>query len=308
MKLNFKQFIYQVLEEEIYIPKSKFKSFFHWLVELNEPKCPKCGVPMILRKNGATGSNFYGCSKYPKCKGTLPKPGNNYNQPQSQPMQPQITPTNSIWTYAKVISKNFQVPFGKEIAVKINGNNWQFMVLDPTFQPNKGMISNSEVASVIQSFKKNNKSVQSFQPSMTDLNSQLEEYRKNWTPTKLGFAHQNNFENFKKAVDSGMTPVIVDNTNLVHRDFKNYIEYAAQSGYHVIFEEPESPWWLKYRPYLKAKSNIQQFAQENNMDHQQAKDHIDKHLNDFADILAQKNAHGVPLETIKNMINKWQEL
>ena len=32
------------------------------------PKCPKCGAPMVLR-NSKRGK-FYGCSKYPKCKGT----------------------------------------------------------------------------------------------------------------------------------------------------------------------------------------------------------------------------------------------
>jgi len=33
-------------------------------------KCPKCGSPMILRK-GRYGK-FYGCSRYPYCKGTRP--------------------------------------------------------------------------------------------------------------------------------------------------------------------------------------------------------------------------------------------
>jgi len=31
-------------------------------------QCPKCGSPMVLR-NGIYGL-FYGCSKYPNCKGT----------------------------------------------------------------------------------------------------------------------------------------------------------------------------------------------------------------------------------------------
>lgn len=39
------------------------------------PACPRCGRPMTLRtaKRGAnTGSSFYGCTKYPACKGTQP--------------------------------------------------------------------------------------------------------------------------------------------------------------------------------------------------------------------------------------------
>lgn len=38
-----------------------------------QPACPLCGNPMILRtaKRGANaGSSFYGCTKYPACKGT----------------------------------------------------------------------------------------------------------------------------------------------------------------------------------------------------------------------------------------------
>jgi restriction system protein len=39
------------------------------------PTCPRCGSPMVLRtaKRGASaGSSFYGCIKYPACKGTCP--------------------------------------------------------------------------------------------------------------------------------------------------------------------------------------------------------------------------------------------
>ncbi len=36
------------------------------------PSCPKCGAPMILRtatKGENKGSQFWGCSKFPKCRG-----------------------------------------------------------------------------------------------------------------------------------------------------------------------------------------------------------------------------------------------
>jgi len=39
------------------------------------PTCPQCASPMVLRvaKKGANaGSSFYGCSRYPACKGTRP--------------------------------------------------------------------------------------------------------------------------------------------------------------------------------------------------------------------------------------------
>jgi restriction system protein len=34
----------------------------------NAPLCPKCGSPMVKR-NGPRGE-FWGCSTFPKCKGT----------------------------------------------------------------------------------------------------------------------------------------------------------------------------------------------------------------------------------------------
>jgi restriction system protein len=33
------------------------------------PVCPKCGKPMIERSNRATGQKFWGCSKFPVCRG-----------------------------------------------------------------------------------------------------------------------------------------------------------------------------------------------------------------------------------------------
>ena len=33
-------------------------------------KCPRCGSKMIERANRKTGQAFYGCSRYPKCRGT----------------------------------------------------------------------------------------------------------------------------------------------------------------------------------------------------------------------------------------------
>lgn len=35
-----------------------------------EPFCPRCSATMILRTNKTNGDQFWGCSKYPKCRGT----------------------------------------------------------------------------------------------------------------------------------------------------------------------------------------------------------------------------------------------
>jgi restriction system protein len=34
------------------------------------PSCPLCGVAMTQRSNRTTGESFWGCSSYPRCKGT----------------------------------------------------------------------------------------------------------------------------------------------------------------------------------------------------------------------------------------------
>lgn len=42
---------------------------------MSEPLCPQCGSPMVIRtaKRGANaGGQFYGCTRFPKCRGTLP--------------------------------------------------------------------------------------------------------------------------------------------------------------------------------------------------------------------------------------------
>ncbi|MGP6087905.1 NERD domain-containing protein [Antarctobacter jejuensis] len=38
--------------------------------EADLTKCPRCGSKMIERTNRKTGQTFYGCPRYPKCRGT----------------------------------------------------------------------------------------------------------------------------------------------------------------------------------------------------------------------------------------------
>lgn len=39
--------------------------------EADVTKCPRCGSKMNERTNRKSGQTFYGCSRYPKCRGTL---------------------------------------------------------------------------------------------------------------------------------------------------------------------------------------------------------------------------------------------
>lgn len=118
---------------------------------------------------------------------------------------------------------------------------------------------------------------------------ELAEYKANWNAPGLGAAHRWNHEQFQAAIDLGVSPVIVDNTNVKPWDFQSYIESADKAGYKIVFEEPTSPWWIQYRPYLKDRK-------------------LDpSKLDEFAALLAQRNQHGVPEFVIRKMMDKWQD-
>ena len=40
--------------------------------ESSDPTCPRCGDGMVLRTSRKNGSQFWGCPKYPACRGTRP--------------------------------------------------------------------------------------------------------------------------------------------------------------------------------------------------------------------------------------------
>jgi len=49
-----------------------------------EIKCPKCGSPMVIRTS-YEGKKFYGCSRYPHCKGTLSYKPKKMNEKKTNP-------------------------------------------------------------------------------------------------------------------------------------------------------------------------------------------------------------------------------
>lgn len=92
------------------------------------------------------------------------------------------------------------------------------------------------------------------------------EYR--FDPRLLHRNHQLNFQAFRASLAVGVNPVIVDNTNIRRRDFKNYVKAAGEAGYQV--EEIVIP-------LIDAK------------------------------LAAQRNSHGVPEQAIQRMIDRWQD-
>lgn len=81
-------------------------------------------------------------------------------------------------------------------------------------------------------------------------------------PTRLGEAHAYCMDAFKTCIDLNVD-VIVDNTNLSKREYQKYVDYARLHGYNVFTLTVDSL-------------------------------HTDEQL-------AERNIHGVPVESIKRM-------
>jgi len=87
---------------------------------------------------------------------------------------------------------------------------------------------------------------------------------------RLQEAHSMNQQRVKDALRNGVSPVVVDNTNTQCWEAKPYVLMAVKFGYEVRVEEPSTSW---------------------------AKD---------AKELARRNQHGVPLEAIQRMLDRWE--
>ena len=89
-------------------------------------------------------------------------------------------------------------------------------------------------------------------------------------PSKLGLYHQQNREAVDLSMINGIECIIVDNTNLTKKERKPYVELAKKYGYNVLAIEPTTAW----------KRNTAE--------------------------LAQKNKHGVPVEAIQRMLDRYE--
>lgn len=89
-----------------------------------------------------------------------------------------------------------------------------------------------------------------------------------WDPAKLGYYHRLNFEACEESLKREVQLVIVDNTNLRKRDRDRYASLGELYGYQVVYEV------------------VGEFSEE------------------VAPIYAERNKHGVPLQTILNMMKR----
>ena len=86
-------------------------------------------------------------------------------------------------------------------------------------------------------------------------------------PSKLAENHQKNFERFKELLEKGEETIIVDNTNLKYWEAKNYIKEAKKHNYRVMVMNIIPP--------------------------------------EDPKVLAERNSHGVPLEVIEQMYERF---
>ena len=54
--------------------------------------------------------------------------------------------------------------------------------------------------------------------------------------------HQKNIQRAKDAMQTGITPVIIDNTNIQYKYAEPYVKLAKKFGYEIKVIEPDSPW------------------------------------------------------------------
>jgi len=84
-------------------------------------------------------------------------------------------------------------------------------------------------------------------------------------------AHLWNQGRTERAMQKGITPIVVDNTNVEAWEMKPYVIMAQKHGYNIEIKEPNTPWKFD------------------------------------AEELAKRNKHDVPKEVIEKQLSKYQK-
>jgi predicted kinase len=106
--------------------------------------------------------------------------------------------------------------------------------------------------------------------STDDFFTQNDDGKYIFNSSLLYHAHKWNKQRVSDAMNRGVLNIIVDNTNTVAKEAKSYVDMANDHGYNVVVVEANTSW---------------------------AKDSFELH---------QRNTHGVPLETIKKMLARFE--
>jgi predicted kinase len=102
----------------------------------------------------------------------------------------------------------------------------------------------------------------------------------------IGAAHKWNQRRTEMAMEEGLNPIVVDNTNVTWREVLPYVEMAIVHNYNIEFKEPETDWWLRLMIAIKNNNSIEKEK--------------------VARILTNTTIHNVPFEVIQKMISRWQ--
>nr|XP_054755912.1 uncharacterized protein LOC129261913 [Lytechinus pictus] len=71
----------------------------------------------------------------------------------------------------------------------------------------------------------------------------------------IGEAHDWNHKRAQDCLEKGITPVIIDNTNVHTWEMKPYVVMALKHQYHVVIREPDTPWKHKAGELAKRNSH-----------------------------------------------------
>ena len=106
----------------------------------------------------------------------------------------------------------------------------------------------------------------------------------------LDGARRWNFQRFVKAIETGISPIVVDRGNSRDMETQRYARYAVDHGYGVELAEPESEWWQEIRVLLKYRQITKPV------------------LLQWADRLADmsRSTHRVPAATIRRWMDHWK--
>jgi len=117
-------------------------------------------------------------------------------------------------------------------------------------------------------------------------------YEKNWKVENLSKAHRWAQWNAKNAMAKGISPVIIDNTNIRRRDARPYFEMAKRYQYYPEIRESESPWWDEITDTIHDEEARKKWAKKL------------AHGFEYKGKII-KNTHNVSEESILKMLNRY---
>ena len=100
---------------------------------------------------------------------------------------------------------------------------------------------------------------------------------------KIGIAHAWNLNRAQKFMAKGISPIVIDNTNVAGWQAKPYVEAGLKYGYQIRIEEPDSPWWQPFKKDMSPEE-FERLVKE----------------------LTSRNKHGVPEDVIRKMLAGWE--